>query len=715
MASIVENTLGNNKKRACWIAPLSCITLLVQVHNALAEETLVVTSKPATESAESYVARTSQTASRTNDSVLAVPQSLSAITRSEMDDRNVQSVTQALQYTPGVFASTSAISSRFDYFNIRGFDATLNGTLLDGLRSTTQQSYVRYEPYGLEQLDILRGPNGFLYGAGSPGGIVNAVSKRPTLSTQHEVAVQTGSYGRMQGQFDTSGPLNKDKTLLYRVVGVARNSGTQFDNVPDDTLYLAPSATWRPSDDTSLTILTSVNRNKFGPPRPFLPLYGTLLPNPNGPVNRNSYLDGTNLDNHMTQSNIGYELNHRFNDRWTLHSASRFTETDLTTQTLSGTTLATDLRTLNRTAYAFGINGKIFATDNNLKTEWDAGPVQGISVAGVSFRHSGEDYYLNYGRASSIDIYQPAGNGRFPATLPFASTKQNANETGIYFSNSLALLQHLNLDLSTRQDWVTVNTKNRLNDMYTSQDDQRSTWRAGLSWITDIGVAPYVSYATSFAPVLGTNFYGETYKPTAGKQWEVGVKYQPEEIDALFTLAWFNLTQDNVLTADPDNPLNKLQTGQVTSKGIEASATADLTRQWKLIASYSWNNIETSKSTVAGAQGKTPTAMPEHMASLWSNYTVESGPLSSLNIGAGVRYVGSTWANTANTLKVPDYTVVDASLRYDLGQVNSQLNGLSVALNANNLLNKHYWVSCSVTSCSTGYDRSLSATLAYRW
>lgn len=708
--------MGNNNKKWPRIATrLSCLALIVHAHCATAEDTLTVTANDATAPDRGYLTQTSSTGSRTNQSVLATPQSLSVVTRSEMDDRNVQSTTQALQYTPGVFASTSAISSRFDYFTVRGFDSTLNGTLLDGLRSTTQQSYVRYEPYGLEQLDVLRGPNGFLYGAGSPGGIINGISKRPQAQAQHEVAFQTGSHGRMQGQFDTTGPISDDNTLLYRMVGVARESNTQFDNVPDDTLYLAPSLTWQPDADTKLTLLSSISRNKFGPPRPFLPLYGTLRSNPNGQVNRNSYLDGTNLDNHMTQSNLGYELDHHFGDRWTLHSASRYSETDLMTQTLSGSALGTDMRTLSRTAYAFSIKGKIFATDNNLKTEWDSGPVHGSTAAGVSFRHTGEDYRLNLGRAGSIDIYHPAGNGPFPATNQITSTQQNANETGVYLSNSLSLYQRFNLDLSARQDWATVNTKNRLSDSYTSQNDRRFTWRAGLSWITDSGVTPYVSYATSFAPVLGTNLYGENFKPTTGKQWEAGIKYQPEVLDALFTLAWFDLKQDNVQTADPLNALNRLQTGQISSTGIEASATASLTEQWKLIASYTWTDLETTKTNIASAQGKTPTASPEHMASLWSHYTVASGPLTSLGLGAGVRYVGATWADSTNTIRVPDYTLVDASAQYDLGQLSGHLQGLNVALNANNLFNKHYRVSCSTTSCSTGYDRTLSATLSYRW
>lgn len=712
---------NNNKARLACAAPLIGSVFFLHSAVTLADEgkdqnnTVTVTAQDTKNTETGYVAQTSNTGSRTNASLLATPQSISVIGRKELQDRNVQTTTQALQYTPGVYASTSAASSRFDYFSIRGFDATLNGILLDGLRSTTAQSYVHFQPYGLESIDVLRGPNGFLYGAGSPGGVINGISKHPSATAQHEVGIQIGSHGRMQGQFDTTGPVNDDKTVLYRVVGVGRDSNTQFNNVPDDTLYIAPSLTWQPDKDTKFTLLMSANRDKFGPPKTFLPIYGTLLSNPNGKVGHNSYLDGTNLDNHLTQYNIAYELEHNFADHGSFHSSSRYTDTSLMTQTLSGRALAADMRTLGRTAYQFRINGKIFATDNNVKTRWDLGPVQGTSVAGISYRHTSEDYYLNYGSGSSIDIYNPHYDGNFSASLPYASTKQDANETGVYLSNSIALLQRVNLDLSAREDWASVNTKNRLQGTGTSQDDRRFTWRAGLSYLTDFGLAPYASYATSFAPVLGTNFYGANYKPTTGKQWETGVKYQPEGMDALFSLAWFHLQQDNVSVTDPDNSLNTIQVGQVTSKGIEATATANLTEELKLIASYSWNDLETTKTTVAGAKGKTPTGMPEKMASLWGDYTFAGGPLASLGLGIGVRYVGSTWADSANTIKVPDYTAVDAALHYDLGHLNSHMHGISVALNANNLFNKHYLISCSTSTCVAGYDRNLSATLTYRW
>ncbi|QLK63282.1 TonB-dependent siderophore receptor [Enterobacteriaceae bacterium Kacie_13] len=670
---------------------------------------------PATPQDEGYVPRSSHTGSRTNSSLLATPQSLSVIGRDELNDRNVQTTTEALRYTPGVFASTSAINTRFDYFSIRGFDATLNGALLDGLRSTTAQSYVRYQPYGLESIDVLRGPSGFLYGIGSPGGVVNGVSKHPTEAPVHEIGVQAGNHDRYQAQFDFSGPANDDKTLLYRLVGVGRDSNTQFQHVPDDTGYIAPSLTWKPDSDTSLTILASLSRDKFGPPRSYTPIYGTLLSNPNGKLPRNQYLDNTGLDNHMTQANLGYELDHRFNDIWSFHSASRYTYTDLLTQTWSGSRLKTDMRTLDRTAYQFGIKGKIFATDNNAKAQWDAGPVNGTSVLGLSYRRTGEDYYLNYGAAPSVDIYHPGYGGHFSASTPFASTYQTADETGVYLGNTLAIAQRVVVDVSAREDWASVKTDNRIRNTSVVQDDHHFTWRAGVTWLTDIGLAPYVSYTTSFAPVLGTNFYGESYKPTTGKQIETGVKYQPESFDGLFTLAWFNLKQDNVSTTDPENSLNTVQTGQITSKGIEASASANLTPEFKLIASYTWNSLETTKSNTPAAQGNTPTGMPEQMASLWGDYSIQSGPLTSLGFGAGVRYVGKTWADSANKIRVPDYTVFDAALHYDLGELNPSLRGMKVAVNANNLFNKDYYTTCSVTSCNQGYDRSVITTVSYRW
>ncbi|CAI3956975.1 TonB-dependent siderophore receptor [Commensalibacter communis] len=678
-------------------------------------ETIVVRGERVNGPVHGYVAKQSSTASKTETSILKIPQSISVVGREEMDDRNVQTTTQALQYVPGVFASTSAASQRFDYFNIRGFDATLNGALLDGLRSTTAQSYARYQPFGMERIEVLRGPSGFLYGIGSPGGVVNAISKQPTKEKIREVGVNGGSYGRIQGEADFSGPIDKDKTLLYRVVGVIRKSGTQFRYVPDNTGYIAPSFSWKPDSNTSLTILSSFSRDEFGPPRPFLPIYGTILSNPNGKLKRNLYLDGRHLDNHMTQMGLGYIFDHRFDDTWSIHSASRYTYNDLLTQTLSGMSLASDMRTLNRAAYEFRITGRVFSMDNYGKAEWGIGDiVKATSILGTSWRNLGEDYSLDFGRASSIDIYHPTYGAGFSAPTPFTQTYQKANEVGVYTAHTLTFVKHLVLNFDARQDWAMVDTRNKLSRATTSQNDNKFTYLTGLTYVTDFGAAPYFSYTTSFAPTLGTDFYGNTFKPTEGKQIEAGIKYKPNHFDALFTFAWFRIDQTNVKTTDPNNIQNSIQTGEVRSQGVELSAVANITSDFKVLANYTYNDLSTTKTTVPGALHKVPTGLPQHMASFWGDYTLSKGKLAGLGLGFGMRYVGKTYANTLNTIKVPDFTLFDMAAHYNFKKLISN-NGLRLDVNLNNMFNKSYYSTCSASSCNEGFGRTVMANLTYRW
>jgi iron complex outermembrane receptor protein len=666
-------------------------------------------------SVRGYVAQGTSTAAKSTTSILTIAQSVSVVGRAEMADRNTQTTTQVLAYSPGVFATTSSASQRFDYFSIRGFDATLAGAYLDGLRSTTQQSYVRYQPFGMERYEVLNGPASFLYGSGSPGGVVNALSKRPADIPRHEVGLQFGKFNRKQAQFDFSSPLDGKGKLRYRLVGVLREAGTQYDHVPDDTGFIAPSFTWQPTDQTKVTVLTSYSRDTFGPPRTYLPIYGTLLTNPNGKLPWNSYLDDKDLKNTNKQLNIGVQLDHEISKIWSFHAGARYTRNDLFTQTLSGTRLGSDMRSLSRTAYQFRIVGDVLSSDANLRANWGLGRIQGSSTFGVSWRHTDEDYTLNYGTAPSIDIYAPTYGNSFSAPYKYTQTRQTGDEYGAYWGNTFTLDDRWTLDLSARRDWSSIKTDNLLGAYTTSQDDHASTGRIGISYLTDFGIAPYASYTTSFQPVLGTDFYGENYKPTRGKQAEIGIKYAPTGMDALFTLAIFDLRQTNVQTTDPDNSLNTVQTGEIKSKGVELSAAANPSPEFRLVANYTYNDIKVTESSDAIALGNAPTGKPMNMASLWAHYDVQNGPLAGIGIGLGLRYVGKTWANSANTIPVPDFTLVDLSLSYDLTALWPDLAGTIIGLSATNLFDKHYYSGCSTTTCTAGYDRNVILSLNRRW
>ncbi|MGH7005884.1 MAG: TonB-dependent receptor plug domain-containing protein, partial [Alphaproteobacteria bacterium] len=200
---------------------------------------------------DGYVATSGRTATKTDTPVAEAPVSLSTVTQKQLQDIKPQNLVEALNYTSGVRGGVFGAEPRFDAFKIRGIDLTYTGVFRDGLRQiSSPNGLFRLEPYGLEAITTLKGPAASIYGASSSGGIVDVVSKRPTEERLREVEIQYGTYGRVQGAFDFSGPVNEDNTLLYRLTGVARDARNEIDAIKDDRLFIAPALTWQPDDDT---------------------------------------------------------------------------------------------------------------------------------------------------------------------------------------------------------------------------------------------------------------------------------------------------------------------------------------------------------------------------------------------------------------------------------------------------------------------------------
>ncbi|HFF1655473.1 TPA: TonB-dependent siderophore receptor [Providencia rettgeri] len=688
-------------------------------NNQAKNEKIVVTASPVqspTGEVEGYVATRSTSATKTNTALIETPQAISVVTRDEMSAHNAQSVGEALRYTSGVLQTNGAASSRFDSLNIRGFNASSTGMLRDGLRSTTAQAWPKVEPYGLERVDVIRGPSSVLYGQNSPGGIVNQITKRPLYQPLHEIEVQGGNFDRRQLQGDFSGPIDGSDKYFYRLTGLVRKSDTQIKHIKDDKVYIAPAFTWLPNDNTTFTVLADYSHDKFGAPRPFLPLNGTLLPNPNGKVNPNVFLDEPGLKNDRTQASLGYQLDTDFDETFSAHSGARFSHTDLNTNIAQGMYLSPDMKTLNRVAYHFRIKGDVLSLDNNLQANWWIDNIEMTSLTGVDYRHTREDYILMTGKAGSIDIYNPSYGGDYgPVNNMMSNTLQTSDQVGIYAQQQAKFDNGVILVLSGREDWSNSKTHNRKSEASTEQRDSKFTYRTAAMYVTDFGLAPYVSYSTSFNPQLGVNFYGNNYKPITAKQMEAGLKYQPEGSNTNLTLAVFELKQQNMLTADPENNLNSLQTGEVRSRGVELQGVYSPFDGLNLTAAYTYNQLENTKTNNAAEKGKRPTGLPEHTASAWADYTLQSGQLQGLGFGAGVRYTGSSPVNNDDTISNPSNTLFDAAAHYDLGGINSNLNNWRVGVNVNNITNKQYYTSCSMGGCSVGFDRTVIASLRYRW
>lgn len=290
------------------------------------------------------------------------------------------------------------------------------------------------------------------------------------------------------------------------------------------------------------------------------------------------------------------------------------------------------------------------------------------------------------------------------------------DQTGFYAQDQVRWGRWAYL-LGVREDAADERSEAISNGAVTKWDNSAFTWRTGLVYLFDNGFAPYVSYSTSFQPSVGTGYGGNLFKPTTGQQYEAGVKYQPPGSNSFVTLSAFNLTQQNVATTDPAHTGYSIQTGEVRSRGIELEAHASLTNNLRLIGSYTFTDARNTKN--GATPGKAPVGIPENMASAWLTYDMPWRWSDGLQLGGGIRYLGSSWGDAANTLKVPDVTLVDLAVHYDLGKAFPtvpNLQGVTASVTASNLFDKSYISFCSAsTFCTYGAGRLVLANLKYDW
>jgi iron complex outermembrane receptor protein len=670
-----------------------------------------------------YLASRSATGTKTDTPLLETPQSISIVTRDQITAQQAQTVAEALRYTPGVSLDAFSANTFFDSVKIRGFDAP---RYLDGLRLPvdpgSQFAYPRIETYGLERLEVLKGPSSGLYGQTEPGGLLNMISKRPTPTPQYAVEGQFGSFDRFQGAFDIGGPIDKRGEFLYRIVGLGRKSDSQIDFVQDNKLFIAPSLTWRPTNDTTFTLLThyqNVDNKGF---QQYVPGQGSLLPNPNGRIPYSRYLGEPGIDGFkLEQGAVGYAFEHRFNSVLQFRQNVRYTavKNDLTAVRDEG--LLPDLRTANRSINYVVSDSQNIALDNQLQADLATGPFTHKVLFGVDYIKTKSNSDYRFAFVSPIDVFAPVYGAPVPSRAslpPFVKVASDQDQIGVYLQDQIKF-DRFTLSLTGRQDRATV--QNVSAGAFpppgaTQREDSATTGRVGLSYLFDAGLAPYVSYSTSFVPLAGTDLAGNTFKPTTGEGKEIGVKFKPLGSNLMVTAAWFDIVQQNLLTADPNSIFNNIQTGEARVRGFELEARGNITREFEIVGGYSRLDPRVTKSN-DGFAGNYLVNTAIEQASLWGKYTWYSGPVAGLGLGAGVRYVGLSYGDSANTIAIPGYTLFDAAISYDFGYLRPDMKGLSAQINATNLADRYYVASCvtSLAYCGLGAGRRVLGTLKYAW
>ncbi|WP_095181388.1 TonB-dependent siderophore receptor [Pseudomonas sp. Irchel 3F6] len=671
---------------------------------------------------EGYTATRTAAGTKTDTALVEAPRSISVATRQQMDDRSVHSLDDAVRYMPGITASSYGSDTRADWLRVRGFEPT---QFLDGL-PLPKGVYAnpKQETWNLDRLALLRGPASSVYGQTPPGGLLDMVSRRPSAEASNEIQLQYGSDNHRQINFASTGKIDDAGQFLYGLSGVVRDSGTQVDHVDNKRYNIAPSLTWNIDDDTKLTLLSQFTRDDTGITSQFLPIQGTKIKSPLGDISHHKNLGDPDWEYYdRTYYALGYAFEHRLNDVWQFKQNLRYTKSDLSFQSLTPgsypfTTVDAE-GNVGRTSTSVDEDISQFAVDNNFQADFATGEIRHTLLLGLDHQRSNTNYTSIFGDGLQTNVNNPIYGQ--PIVRPARSTafydyNQKTYQTGLYVQDQMALDQW-RLTLGGREDWVHTSTQFiNQSDTTNTQRDKKFSGNAALSYVFDNGFVPYLSYAESFQPTTGADATSTgSLKPTEGKQWELGIKYQPPGSKTLLTAAVYDLTQKNVaVNTFVNNVSVTSQTGEVKVKGLELEAVSDVTDNLKVIAAYTLAKSEVQKGIDKGNRLQ---LMPNQQASLWTDYTWHAGVLDGFGIGAGVRYTGNTYGDKANTWlgKADAYTVFDASVHYDLGRLDNSLKGASLAVNATNLFDKDYISTCDSFYCYYGDQRSVVASATYKW
>lgn len=651
----------------------------------------------ADDDANSIVASELWVGGKVATSILDTPASVSVITEKEIRLRDAATTEQVLQYSAGIHTDYYGTDDRNDYFLIRGFQAT---TYRDGLTLGSMRG-VREEPLVYERVEVLRGANSALFGVADPGGSVNFVTRQPRFERIADTTLSFGSFGRKEASFDFGNAIPGTSDLAFRITGKVRDSELEYSNSQDDMTFLMAGMTWRPTDNTSLSLILD-----------YLDRSGT--PNSGGypldrEYDRGEFYGEPDFNYHeVERSSATVLLTHDFGGGLSLRGNLRYS--DLTDDFgyiylydyagRTGTSLA---------RYYFGGDSSAKELIGNVILQYDTtiGNVASSTLGGLEFRDATLKNANFSGSATPIDLANPIFNGA-PSSLSYYTSTQNDYTTkSVFVTQNLSFNEKLIASVGLRRDFLDVTSTDRLASSVSSDEFAETSGRAALTYKVTDEVSVYASYVESVAPPsIGV-------EPERGEQYEIGAKYAPMGMNALFSAALYDLSKQNVTIAvvQPNGSITRETIGESRVRGLDLEARVEMNEQLSLIGSYSYMDSEVVRGVVRGEviDGNSFATTPNHMASIWANYTLaDAVPQGDVTLGLGLRYVGSYFFDTANTRKSDDALLVDASLAMDLNE------SASVQVNVSNLFDEQHIVG-SGTADYYNPGREIGVTLRKTW
>lgn len=679
---------------------------------------------------QTYVAEEAISATRTDTPIRDVPQSIQVITRKVIEEQRTFRLQNTLENISGINATESA-ASLYDSLIIRGFTATDRSYFRNGLIDPFAQ-FTASDTYNIRRLEVLKGPASVLYGQGDPGGVINIVTNKPLPNAAYSANVTLGNFHFYRSELDATGPLNANKTVLYRLNVAGQKAGSFMDYANRNLAAIAPSITWLMSSRTTLTVDADYLRRWSNDPYG-LPAQGTIFPNINGPIPRNrSVTLGEFSTFNRTSYRVGYDLTHQFNDKWSIRNAFRHTivEDDKNNLYASPISLDPDERTLQRSQV---LQPQIARRHANSMITNVVGHMRFLEMdhtllTGVELRQEKTDRFaFTFAGAPPIDLFAPDYSlTPLPFTGDLVSSRSENRTAGIYVQDQVTILPNLKFMGGIRFDYVHQATQAVGADERRT-DDHAVSPRLGLVYQPIEPISLYTSWTKGFQPssLLNVNPNGELFKPERSTQYEVGMKTFFFENRVSATLAWFHLTRENLLTPNPDPGLAALgytvQTGEQRSQGIELDVTAQLAPGWNILTGYAYTDAEVTKDNDTSLVAKRLANVPYNKFTFWSTYHIQKGLLQGFGVGGGLfAYTSRNASIFGDQTEMPGYIRADAALYYnhDLQKGNwLGARSMHIALNVRNLLDQRY-VATSYNGSNFfffGEPRTVLATVGLRF